>query len=126
MTNMATLMQRGTDMSNCPFCNLDSSPDSMTPPREQAAPRKKNFLRRIRLGIKWLFPTTLMVLMPKCPMCLAAYIALFTGLELSFTTARWLYITLWAFCILSLSYLFLKLTVTFIRNYHVNRTRHAR
>jgi hypothetical protein len=67
-----------------------------------------------------------MVIMPKCPMCVAAYIALFTGAEVTIATARWIQIAMWAVCLLSLGYLTLKLILHFKRNYYVNRTSHAR
>ncbi|RYD66880.1 MAG: hypothetical protein EOP83_03995 [Verrucomicrobiaceae bacterium] len=36
----------------------------------------------------WLLPGGLLVLMPKCPMCLAGYVAIFTGAGLSVTVAQ--------------------------------------
>lgn len=42
---------------------------------------------RLRDTAGWLIPGAIVALMPKCPACLAAYIALGTGLGISFTTA---------------------------------------
>ncbi len=36
----------------------------------------------------WLLPGGLLVLMPKCPVCLAGYVALFTGAGLSMAVAQ--------------------------------------
>jgi hypothetical protein len=96
-------------MSNCPFCNLDPAPDSReqspASPTPGAGDRPTGLLRRAWQGIQWLFPTALLVLMPKCPMCVAAYIALFTGVGVSVSTARWIQILMLVFCLASLAFL---------------------
>ncbi len=96
-------------MSNCPFCNLDPAPDSpeqsAASPTPGAGDRRTGLLRRAWRGIQWLFPTALLVLMPKCPMCVAAYIALFTGVGISVSTAQWIQILMLVFCFTSLTYL---------------------
>ena len=53
----------------------------------------------------WLVPGSLLVLMPKCPVCLAGYIALFTGVGLSVPAASWLRLMLIAACSLLLALL---------------------
>lgn len=47
----------------------------------------------------WLVPGSLLVLMPKCPVCLAGYIALATGLGISIPAATNLRMTLLSICI---------------------------
>jgi hypothetical protein len=46
--------------------------------------------------------------MPKCPACLAAYVAVWTGLGLSLTTATWLRGALLFACVASLLFVFVK------------------
>jgi hypothetical protein len=43
--------------------------------------------------------------MPKCPICVAAYVALFTGVGISVSTARLIQIFMLVFCLISLAYL---------------------
>ena len=43
--------------------------------------------RRGKEVAPWLLPSGLLILMPKCPVCFAAYIAAGTGLGLSLPTA---------------------------------------
>jgi hypothetical protein len=71
-------------------------------------PRTSTWARWVREVLAWAFPTAILALMPKCPACLAAYVAIGTGLGLSLPTATYLRTSLLILCIASL--LFLALT----------------
>src|SRR5262245_55384927 len=58
--------------------------------------------QRCREVAAWALPGVVLTLMPKCPACLAAYIAVCTGLGLSFTTASYLRAALLVLCVASL------------------------
>jgi hypothetical protein len=91
-------------MSNCPHCNPDPAPNPPGPNPSDAR-RPAGLLRRAWRCVQWLFPATLLVLMPKCPLCVVAYVALFTGIGITVSTARLVQILMLAFCLTSLAYL---------------------
>jgi hypothetical protein len=79
-------------MKPCPFCTA-------TP-----VPASKLRARAVEFT-KWAMPSVLLAIVPKCPACVAAYVAVGTGLGLSLPAAanvRW---TLVILCAASLSYL---------------------
>ncbi len=61
--------------------------------------QQKAWLRRARGVVGWILPGALLALMPKCPLCLAAYVALGTGFTMSCSSAHILMRTLTALCI---------------------------
>lgn len=68
--------------------------------------KAKSLIPGVRGFLAWLFPSAVLVLMPKCPACLAVYVGLWTGLGLSFTTAtylRWSMLMLCVTCLLFLA-----------------------
>lgn len=90
-------------MSNCPLCNPEPAPNSAASiPGDARQPT--GFLRRRWRSTQWLFPAALLALIPKCPLCIAAYFALFTGIGISVSTARWIQILMLALCLASLGY----------------------
>ncbi|MFD0894955.1 hypothetical protein KBB96_03930 [Luteolibacter ambystomatis] len=55
--------------------------------------------------IRWALPGSVLVLMPKCPACFAAYVALASGIGLSIPAASIIRHALIALCLLSLAFL---------------------
>jgi hypothetical protein len=70
----------------------------------QAAPTTRTLAGRWTENAQWVIPGTILALMPKCPACLAAYVAVGTGVGLSLATATYLRIVLLVLCVASLSY----------------------
>jgi hypothetical protein len=66
------------------------------------------WVRRVREIFTWAIPSAILVLVPKCPACLAAHVTLWTGLGLSFSTATYLRWLLLFVCVASLLFLFVK------------------
>ena len=56
------------------------------------AQRKSSGIVRTTAG--WLLPGVLMALIPKCPVCLAAYLSLLTGIGIQVSTAAYLRLAL--------------------------------
>ena len=65
-------------------------------------------VRRARGILAWVLPGAILVLVPKCPACLAAYVALWTGLGLSLTMASYLRWGLLFLCVTALLFLMMR------------------
>jgi hypothetical protein len=65
----------------------------------------RSLARRAAALASWAFPGTVLALLPKCPACLAAYAALWTGIGLSMPEASGLRLFLMVACTASLAFL---------------------
>lgn len=97
---------------SCPYCRREGAPEPSSAPGHQptkrapaASPGPRQTARKAARKTGWLLPSLLLVLMPKCPICLAAYIALATGITIPITAATWLRGSLIAGCIGALVWL---------------------
>ena len=75
--------------------------DSPAPPQRHDA----TIGRRLLELAGWLIPGTLLAFFPKCPLCVAGYVALATGLGISLAAATYLRWGLLLLCIVSLTYM---------------------
>jgi len=55
--------------------------------------------------LSWILPTATLALIPKCPACVAAYIALATGIGISLPAAAYLRASLVVVCLASLLFI---------------------
>jgi hypothetical protein len=55
--------------------------------------------------IGWIIPSATLVLLPKCPICLAGYVALFSGVGISVASASVLVVSVSALVFLTVKYL---------------------
>lgn len=96
-------------MSGCHCCEAGSPPSGskINRPQTVAGNTRPTFLRKCMHTARWILPGTILALLPKCPICFAAYVALGTGIGLSVTAATYLRTGLLALCLGSLLYLVL-------------------
>ena len=98
---------------------MNSHPCCQSQPRTGGGvARRSPRLRRLRELAGVLLPGTLLALLPKCPMCLAAYVALGTGFTLSYTSAHLLLRGLTALCICTLAFCVLRRIFKHLRQKH--------
>jgi hypothetical protein len=63
------------------------------------------FARQCRKITGWLVPAAILVVLPKCPACLAVYIAVGTGIGVSVAAATYVRAVLAVLCLVSVLYL---------------------
>ena len=89
----------------CEIAASGSEPEPLAARPTDRRPRPPTFIRRCFDIAGWIVPGAVLAILPKCPVCLAAYVALGTGVGLSVSTATALRMLLVLLCVASLGYL---------------------
>jgi len=110
----------------CCECVLTSSTPRTTTARIAVGdPHPRSLVRRCLDVARWIIPSGILALLPKCPACLAAYFAIGTGIGISVSTAIYLRLALVTLCVASLSYFAASRGRRFIAQVAASRSRHA-
>jgi hypothetical protein len=80
-------------------------------------PPNRSLARRSLNGARWIVPGAILAIVPKCPLCLAAYIAAGAGIGVSLTAATYMRLSLIILCAASL----LVVTVRYLRSFVIPR-----
>ena len=89
----------------CEVAASDSRSEPFAAPTTDGTPHRLTLARRCLDIAGWIVPGAILALVPKCPACLAGYLAAGTGFGLSLSTAAHLRASLLILCIASLLYL---------------------
>ena len=92
----------------CEVAANDSRSEPFAAPTTDGEPPPLTFARRCLDIAGWMVPGATLALLPKCPACLAAYMAVGTGLGISLSTATHLRASLLFLCVALLLYLVVK------------------
>jgi hypothetical protein len=84
-------------------------------------PHPPSFLRRSLDLTAKVVPVAILAVLPKCPACLAAYVALGTGIGLSLTAATYLRVSLIVACVASLMFFVVKMMLPRVRRIRISR-----
>jgi hypothetical protein len=71
----------------CPCRRIAASSPAVAAPIANGRAGDRQVMRRTRGAAAWALPSVALALVPKCPMCVAAYLAIGGGLGVSLTTA---------------------------------------
>lgn len=89
----------------CEVAASDSRSGPFAAPTADGAEHRLTFARRCLDIVGWIVPGAILALVPKCPACLAGYLAAGTGFGLSLSTAAHLRASLLILCIAPVLYL---------------------
>lgn len=95
-------------------CNCDNTERPLPTIENQQGKTKSK--KRFVNWLKMTVPAFIFIIIPKCPVCLAGYIALISGVSLSITTAGYVRIGLMMICVLSLTWFIIRQVSRYVMN----------